>query len=363
LRHLIHILLRAANLALALALGLSCLSAYVSPEQLWWLPFFGLAFAPLLVANIAFIGLWLFFRKWKDALLAFAVVLLCNSYTLTLVRLPFGKKEEVKTEQPQLKLLSYNVNMLGTKRDSTSHAKIADFVAREKFDLICLQEFGVRRGAQTEQQFAEKLARLPHRYVHYNVQRTSHNFGLATFSRYPIVGKGSISFANTANAATFTDIVFPFDTVRVYNLHFQSNRFSGRERDLLTDETFLLNNKTDKRRVLKGISGKLKTAFAQRARQVNEVAEHMRRSPYAVVVCGDFNDTPVSYTYRSIRGKLRDGFMEAGRGIMSTYVSVIPSFRIDYILYNARFCATAYYCPNVRYSDHYPLVCRLALRK
>ncbi len=359
LRHLIHILLRFVNLLLVLALALSYLSAYVSPESVWWLPFFGLAFAPLLFANLGFIVLWLVSGKWRDLLLPLAVVALCTGSTLTLIRLPFGKNKETKSEQPQLKMLSYNVNLLGARRDTAAYAQIADFVAREKFDVACMQEFELRRDEKSEEEFAAKMPHLTHRYVHYNVQRRSYNFGLATFSRYPIADKGYISFASSNNAATFADIVFPFDTVRVYNIHFQSYRFSNRERDLLTDERFLLDDKEDKRQVIEGISGKLKTAFAQRARQVDEVAEHMRRSPHAVVVCGDFNDTPVSYAYHTIRGNLRDGFMDAGRGVMSTYSSIIPSFRIDYVFYDARFRANAYYCPNVRYSDHFPLVCRL----
>ncbi len=346
-----------------MALGLSCLSAYVSPERAWWLPFFGLAFAPLLLANLSFAALWLVFRKWKTLLLPLAFILLGAGFVRTLVRPPFGKKTELKSE---LKILTYNVNLFGLKRhyrDTSTYRQVADFITREKFDVVCLQEFYMHNKLWSEQQLFDKMQRLPYRHVYYNprysVNRKSSRYGVATLSRYPIVGRGSIAFDKSENSAIYTDVALPFDTIRFYNVHFQSIGLAGEERDLITDEGFLLDPKKEKRKIFGRMYLKLQKAFLQRARQVDAVAEHMRSSPHAVVVCGDFNDTPVSYTYHSIRGKLRDGFLDAGRGVMSTYRSVIPSFRIDYILYDEAYRANAYYCPNIGYSDHYPLVCRL----
>ncbi len=349
---------------LAIALCLSCLSAYVSPAQVWWLSFFGLVFAPLVVTNVVFAVLWLVLGKWKDLLLPVAVIALSLCFILAFIRCPFGKKEEVKSNFTQVKVLSYNVNFFGLKasyRDSSTYARMAAFVTHEKFDVACMQEFYMHNRVWSEQEFVQKMQHLPYRYIHYNVRNKNNRLGLATFSRYPIIGKGDIVFSNTTNGAIFVDIAFPFDTIRFYNVHLQSVRLGDRERDVLMDENFFLDPKKDKRKVLESVSWKLKAAFVRRAQQVDAVAEHMKRSPYAVVVCGDFNDTPVSYAYHTMRGNLRDGFMDAGRGMMSTYSSIIPSFRIDYILYDERFRANAYYCPDITYSDHYPLVTRLRL--
>jgi endonuclease/exonuclease/phosphatase family metal-dependent hydrolase len=329
----------------------------------WFLPFFGLLFTPLLLLNLAFLLLWVIFRKWL-LLLPLVVILINLSFVQTLVQLPVGKKS-VAT-QPQLKLLSYNVNMFGLKSsysDMSTYAQVAGFINHEKFDVACIQEFYTQSEVQSERQFTRRLPDLPHCYVHYSATRRNRRSGIATFSRFPIVNQGSIAFPNTVNTAIFTDIALSkTDTVRIYNVHLQSVRFGDRERDLLQDERFWYDSKKDHGSVLRSASGKLKSAFLMRAQQVDALSQHMRRSPYVVVVCGDFNDTPVSYTYHTMRGDLCDGFMEAGRGLMSTFVSIIPSFRIDYILYSSYFSASACYCPDLSCSDHYPLVCRLTVR-
>ncbi|MDR3366687.1 MAG: endonuclease/exonuclease/phosphatase family protein [Prevotellaceae bacterium] len=364
MRRFVYIVLLFFTVLAAAGLVLSYLSVYVSPERVWFLSFFGLLFAPLLLLNLAFLLLWVALRR-RLLLIPLAVVLLNLSFARTLVHLPFGKKSV--PAEAKLKLLSYNVNLFGLKRtysDASTYAQVAAFINREKFDVACMQEFYVHSKVQSEKQFAQQLSGLPHRAVYYSRTRSNSWLGLATFSKFPIVNRGNIAFSNTTNAAIFTDIALSAaDTVRVYNVHLQSIRFGDRERDLLQSENFWYDNKNDRSRVLWSASGKLRSAFKIRAQQVDTISKHIRRSPYKVVVCGDFNDTPVSYSYHTMRGDLCDGFMEAGRGLMSTFVSVVPSLRIDYILYSSYFRAGVYYCPNLPLSDHYPLVCRLAVRE
>lgn len=365
MRRFVYAILLLLTALSAAGLVLSYLSVYVSPERVWFLSFFGLLFAPLLLLNLLFLLLWIILRRWLLLLIPLAAVLLNLNFARTLVHLPLVKKSA--PAEAGVRLLSYNVNLFGLKRtyrDPSTYRPVADFINREKFDVVCLQEFYVHSRVQSEQQFAQKLSGLPHRSVYYSRTRNNSRLGFAIFSRFPIVNQGSIVFSNTPNAAIFTDIATSAtDTVRVYNVHLQSIRFGDREKDLLQRESFWYDNKSDHSRVLRSVSGKLRSAFRIRAQQVDTISKHIRRSPYTVVVCGDFNDTPVSYSYHTMRGNLCDGFMEAGRGLMSTFVSIVPSLRIDYILYSDYFRASVCYCPNISFSDHYPLVCRLAVRK
>lgn len=364
MRRLVYVILFLLTALSAAGLALSYLSVYVSPERVWFLSFFGLLFAPLLLLNLSFLALWIILRR-RLLLLPLAVVLLNLSFVRTLVHLPLEKKSA--PTEAHIKLLSYNVNLFGLKRtyrEPSTYRQMADFINREKFDVVCMQEFYEHRLVQSEQQFARTIPGLPHRSVYYSGTRGSGRLGLATFSKFPVVGQGSIAFSNTPNAAIFTDIALSAtDTVRVYNVHLQSVRFGDREKDLLQSEHFWYDHRNDHSRVLRSASGKLRSAFRIRAQQVDTISKHIRRAPYRVVVCGDFNDTPVSYSYHTMRGNLADGFMEAGRGLMSTFVSIVPSLRIDYILYSHFFRADVCYCPNISLSDHYPLVCRLAVRK
>ena len=96
-------------------------------------------------------------------------------------------------------------------------------------------------------------------------------------------------------------------------------------------------------------------AFSIRARQARTVAAHIRRCPYPVIVCGDFNDTPLSYTYHVLGKQLQDAFAEAGFGLSNTYNGLLPSFRIDYILYSSHFKAVSYSCDRIDLSDHFPV--------
>ena len=108
---------------------------------------------------------------------------------------------------------------------------------------------------------------------------------------------------------------------------------------------------------IKDISHRLKYAFRKRAHQADVLSDHIHTSPYPVIVCGDFNDTPVSYTYHKIRGDLVDAFIESGRGIGNTYSGMFPSYRIDYILHSRNLRSGGFETVRVDYSDHFPVSC------
>ena len=110
---------------------------------------------------------------------------------------------------------------------------------------------------------------------------------------------------------------------------------------------------------MREIIRKIKTASEMRAEQVRKIREHIDNSPSKVVVCGDFNDHPVSYSYQKIRKNLKDAFVESGRGIGRTYVGKLPSFRIDYILHSKGFNSYNFKTINFRMSDHLPVTCIL----
>jgi endonuclease/exonuclease/phosphatase family metal-dependent hydrolase len=101
----------------------------------------------------------------------------------------------------------------------------------------------------------------------------------------------------------------------------------------------------------------LKDAYIKRARQVDILSDHIKNSPYPCMVCGDFNDTPVSYTYQKLKGKLKDAYLESGAGIGNTYFGSFPSFRIDYILHSRALTTLNFQTKKIQLSDHYPIIC------
>jgi endonuclease/exonuclease/phosphatase family metal-dependent hydrolase len=155
----------------------------------------------------------------------------------------------------------------------------------------------------------------------------------------------------------FTDIVLPQKTVRVYNTHLQSVHINLEKTALRLQQEELRNEE------LREVSGRLKTGFIKRAKQVNHITRHMDASPFPIIVCGDFNDTPVSYTYRKMKGERNDCFTKAGSGMISTYQSFWPAFRIDYIFSDKQFDVASYKIEKVTLSDHYPVIVELNIPK
>lgn len=94
----------------------------------------------------------------------------------------------------------------------------------------------------------------------------------------------------------------------------------------------------------------------KRALQADYIHRQIELSPYPVIVCGDFNDTPASYAYHRIKGNLTDGFQECGSGYQYTFRQLCKLWRIDYILHSTEFEGTTNISPDLPYSDHNPVV-------
>jgi hypothetical protein len=169
-----------------------------------------------------------------------------------------------------------------------------------------------------------------------------------------------IRFKDSGNIAICTDIVRGKDTIRIFNVHLQSYKIDPDQYDIIDSPG--INEEKDIREI-RELGLKYKKAMQLRALQARFVRKKIDETPYPVIVCGDFNDTPSSYAYRKTRGRLRDAFVRSGKGIGQTYVGKLPSFRIDYILHSSTLKSYNFKIYNVRYSDHLPVSCGLVLKK
>jgi endonuclease/exonuclease/phosphatase family metal-dependent hydrolase len=248
----------------------------------------------------------------------------------------------------------YKWSGAGIGRDS-----IINYVNSTEPDIICFQEFITLDNLKedSEAHTNDLLEKTPYKHIRYTLSGNSgkRRFGVATFSKYPIVRKGSIHFDNSYNTCIYSDMLVNTDTIRVYNLHLQS--ISLKKDYTIVDSLVYINSK--RLDEVKDISGRLKAGFIRRARQVDAVKKHVEKSPYPVILCGDFNDTPVSYSYHQLLGDKFDTFREAGSGIGKTYHGKLPSYRIDYVFHDEAFSALSYLSPKVNLSDHFPVICTL----
>jgi len=355
------------NILAGVALLLSYLSTHISPAKIWILAFFGLAYPYFLVVNLLFMFVWML-RFKKQFLLSFGIILIGINHFNAFIPLRLNKEkihETVKESPNQLKLLSYNVrlfNIYDWLSKPGANQDILNFIRSERPDIICIQEFYSSTDKEYQPDKIKKFfSGTPYSYIHYtykNKNNTGH--GIATFSRYPIINKGVISFPNTSNEAIYTDILYLKDTIRVYNNHLQSVQLQRRNYNFL--DTIRLRYDDDQIREVKDISKRLKKAYIKRSTQVDSISKHIRFSKYPVIVCGDFNDTPVSYSYRKMGKGLKDAFLSSGQGTGSTYSGIFPYFRIDYIFHDKEFAPLLFEKVETQLSDHYPILCIFELQ-
>jgi endonuclease/exonuclease/phosphatase family metal-dependent hydrolase len=179
--------------------------------------------------------------------------------------------------------------------------------------------------------------------------------GIVTLSKFPIINKGDIVHPASSSLSIFSDLLIGNDTFRIFNNHLQSFRLQRMERSFLRELTEASDEKETLNEIIT-ISTSLKNGFIRRAAQAKAVKEAINSSPFPVIVAGDFNDTPVSYSYRKIRKGLFDAFVSAGYGAGFTYKGKYPPNRIDYILYDNALECRQFDIIKIKYSDHYPIV-------
>lgn len=359
LRRLLHNLLTIINITLALGLIVCYLSVHISPARMWMPALVALAYPILLVLNLGFMVYWVL--RWKpEILISLVTILLGFNHIRNTVRIPLRSNP---SGPATINLMSYNCNMFGLYQWNSKHPvprPIMALAAEGKHNVVCFQEFYTRRGQFTDRDARSLLGDM-NAHILYHKGGTE-GLGMATFSSYPIVGRGELRFEGTYNACIYTDLVVGADTVRVYNVHLQSIRLQEHHLQFLHGDKTMETPEAGYAEA-KDIVGRLRGAFIKRATQADTIAAHARRSPYPVIICGDFNDPPTSYSYRQLAKGRRDAFAEAGRGVVSTYRKLRFALRIDHILYDAqRLQAVGYSCPKTELSDHYPVTSTLQLR-
>jgi endonuclease/exonuclease/phosphatase family metal-dependent hydrolase len=353
IRHIIGWLLKTGSLLAAAGLVFSYFARYVNPSGTWFFAFFGLLFPQWVALNILLAIVWWAGKKktgWVHLVVVIPAVFFLPAYVQWQ-----GHRENVSVDFTRsLKIMTYNVHLFGiNSRTKTLHTlpDITAFIEKEAPDIVCLQEAAVFDTATIKQLFPA------YPYIHFRSRRLfgSAWFATITLSRHPVVNKAAIIFPNSGNVCIYTDIAVDGQIIRVYNNHLESTRLN------LAMSFSRLKEDKSRNEEIKVVTTRLRDAFQKRAAQVDTVAAHIAASPYPALVCGDFNDLPMSYTYRKMKGNLHDAFVDAGTGVPSSFRSALPAFRIDYIFNDNHFTATQFYIPKVRYSDHYPAIAALQL--
>jgi endonuclease/exonuclease/phosphatase family metal-dependent hydrolase len=181
------------------------------------------------------------------------------------------------------------------------------------------------------------------------------HFGIIIFSKYPIVNKRTVSYYphDYNSIFQYADIVKNKDTIRVFNVHLQSLKFSRSNLHYIDSPSLKTEADLEK---TKNVIGKLKTGFLKRHTQADRIRAEIDKSPYPVIICGDFNDVPNSYASMTIGNGLKNAFVEKGYGLGRTFSGIAPTLRIDNIFTDKTFSIQQFTRINKRLSDHFPII-------
>lgn len=340
------------------SLLLSVCAKYISP-LLFWLPaFFGLAFPFLFVLNFIFTLYWMVLFK---PAFVFGLIMICISIPTAVRFIQFSAPKK-KTENKALKVTSYNsmlFDLYNWSNNNETRRKILGEVAEIDPDILCVQEFytSEQKGDYNNIDTLKHILRTNYYHREYTITlRDYDHWGIATFSKYPIINQGKIVFNTTSNnICIYSDIVTGADTLRVYNVHLQSVSFTKNENKFIDAVISKEKDAEDEVTNSTNILRRLKRAFIKRTKQVDMMVSHMKTCRYKIIVCGDFNETAASYSYEKLSENLADAFVEKGIGFGRTYAGKWPKFRIDYILHDKALHCSDYKRHEETYTDHYPI--------
>ncbi|MDR2585034.1 MAG: endonuclease/exonuclease/phosphatase family protein [Prevotellaceae bacterium] len=336
-------------ISLGIALFISYASIYVPPIRFWIPAFFGLYFVPLVIVNALFLLIF-FVKRSRIAWIPFIALLPTLLFAEFFVRWgPHGES----LPPPSLTIASYNVcnfQGYGTKTREETMAEIGRFLQREQVDIVCMQEFFCADTARIGILFPS----FPYRFYPKKGVGKSYK-GNIILSRIPIENAQELPFLDSRRSCLFADFNHNGQLFRVYTTHLESNNIS-------------LNALIDRIRHYQEVPDeflqahrRIREAFRLRTLQVEAISQHIETITKPFILCGDFNDTPVSYTYHRLQRGITDSFRQAGYGFGATFRYLWPSLRIDYILYNSAFTAKTHTTARVPFSDHYPVITELII--
>ncbi len=296
-------------------------------------------------------------RKWKWVITYILSIIICWGAVSSYFPIHFKTKE---VPADCIKFLTYNVMQFEFRKPHTKKKpnEIIQYIIDSKADIVCLQEYGSNIKGKKSDDVSEILKMYPYsRKLNLKSWPDKNQiFGLAIFSKFPIESFEEIPFESEFNGSFMAELNINGKKTTIINNHLESNKLSMEERN----EYYSLTKDFDSHKLdilTTKMANRLTPAFKKRAEQAHIIKEYIakNKNPY-LIVCGDFNDTPISYSRHTIKGNLKDAFAETGTGLGISYNSFRFLFRIDYIFYSKNI--KSYNCTvdrKIKKSDHYPV--------
>jgi endonuclease/exonuclease/phosphatase family metal-dependent hydrolase len=326
------------NIIFGLLLFIGYALRYFSPIHFPEIASIGLGLPVLLIINGAFLIYWLIKLK-KQVLLSLIIIAL--GYDVITNMLVLGNRPKSGVES--IELMSFNVrhfNIFKWLDKENISQKIEDFVLTESPDIIAFQDFYENADFNIDSDYSYKFVK--HR------KNQKHN-GLAIYSKFPFAKTGSLDFQDTTNNIIYADIVKYDDTIRFYNVHFESLKLKPDVNSIQSQDQ-------------KKLIGRIGAAFKKQIQQFHLLQKSLTNVKYPVVIAGDLNNTSYSYLYDQLRKEgFADAFIERGNGYGKTFDFDFIPLRIDVILTDEKLIQVVdFENHSVKLSDHYPVSAKIA---
>lgn len=345
-----------ANIVTIVLMLLVGYSDRINPAGHYYLGIIGLAFPAFLMLNMGFLILWVMIKP-RAVLIPILGYLLC--YGPIHIYMPLNLKKEVPKDA--IKVISYNVWLFaGWETPPGTDNAILSYLRKQNADILCLQE------AATNELGKNRVdAVLDPLYQYKDTACIGNCNSLTLYSKFPILAREHINYPSAGNMSMAYQLKIGRDTVIVVNNHLESVGFSQEEKEQFRTFTKgeLKGEKAQKEPAL--IIKKLATATQKRAVQADAVARYVsKHKGRSIILCGDFNDSPISYTRHKIAENLTDCYVETGNGPGISYHHSRFWVRIDNIMCSSDWQPYACKVDNsIKMSDHYPVVCWLKKKK
>jgi endonuclease/exonuclease/phosphatase family metal-dependent hydrolase len=351
------------NIIAVVWLALCTIAAFVSPANVSYLALFSLTTPFAIVVSLFFAVLWLFSTHKLRSLLSLAALIACYKVTLTIFGFNYFGDNDMSRRHNTIKIMSWNSHGMGIFNrpiDKAFDQRILDFLKEENPDILCLPEFSSSK-KDAMKPYADDIVENGH-YIDYrfNADNSLNNkvyLGTAVFSKYPFKNYETHKLGEDIYMMQGDIELATGKMIRVFFVHLTTFGLSDQDKEYI-DEAKSRNTELESDiEQSKSFIKKFKVAFRKRANEADRAASIIASSPHPVILCGDFNDLPGSYTYTRLRGELNDAFLDKGRGLGRSYNRISPTLRIDHFFYDASALRlVGFSCPSTVLSDHNPLI-------
>ncbi len=357
------------NSIIAICFLIGAYVRFFDPKHWWFFGLFTFILAYLLVVLIFFFFFWLL-KKQRWFLISLVAIIAGWGAIMNVFPLRFSSSFSMKKDSAAIRVMSWNVeqfNILHHKEHPEVKKEMIDLINQYDPDIACFQEV-VASDKMTGINYLPAILNALHfadYFYSYSVKDDfdkDHHFGRLILSKLPIINKQTVvNDPNDYNATfQYIDVLKGDDTIRVFNIHLQSLKFTQSNLNYLDNST-LATDSTIKES--KSIISKIKKAFIKRSVQARFIRDEVNNSPYPVILCGDFNDVPNSYAYETIGSSMQNAFVKKGFGIARTFSTISPTLRIDNIFADRNFTITQFIRVKKLLSDHFPILTDLIISR